>query len=45
MLSLNCIRLVHLTGGLHELLLDHADESETMALDVPCLPDRRFSVR
>jgi hypothetical protein len=29
--SLNCIRLAHPPGGLHEPLLDHADESETMA--------------
>jgi hypothetical protein len=36
-LSLNCIRLAHPPGGLHEPLLDHADESETMARDSPCL--------
>jgi hypothetical protein len=36
-LSLNCIRLAHSPGGLHEPLLDHADESETMARDSPCL--------
>jgi len=37
MLTLNCIRLAHPPGGLHEPLLDHADESETMARDSPCL--------
>ena len=36
-LSLNCIRLAHPPGGLHEPLLDHADESETKARDSPCL--------
>src|SRR6476619_363146 len=36
-LSLNCIRLAHPPGGLHEPLLDHADESDTMARDSPCL--------
>ena len=36
-LSLNCIRFAHPPGGPHELLLDHADESEPMARDYPCL--------
>src|ERR1700752_422326 len=30
-LSLNYIRRVHIPCGLHEVLLDHADEAETMA--------------
>ena len=39
-LSLNCIRLAHPPGRLHEPLLDHADESETLARDSPCLGPR-----
>jgi hypothetical protein len=45
-LSLNYIRLAHPPGGLHEPLLDHADESETTARDSPCLgPSGVFQFR
>jgi CspA family cold shock protein len=41
-LSLNCIRLAHRPCGLHEPLLDNADESDTWCGILRALGPRRF---